>query len=437
MVNKFGSLFFLCLLVIFIYSVNSRELRGLQEDTDDFALKIPTPSLTNLPSSVASFRPTVSVTTAVATDISPPPTVSIDIVDKPSVEPTKSDKTELVSSHPTPTKTENPVSIETKSPIVSESVAPTVGKSEAPTVADTYRPSVRDSVAPTIVDTEKPSFAPSQEQSNVPEPVVDVPVPTIIKSEAPTKGRTLTDSPTPADPVVTPSPTVPTGTDSGTGTDTPVVTEEPEDLSNSTTTFVLVVIIGLVAFVLYRMYCKPSGALPPGELSSSTAPSYSRLAQSENHVDDEDLGDIEMHGGGSHAFDDNAEIWEEWETNEDVNPPSLQQAMNSYNAAPKVATSAPEYSRSSSLEDTQISSSSRSNSNVNFTTLPPAPSPISPTLPAPLSGGNLGSLGSLGVNTKIKPTTSGGNIGGLGASKSKSRSALTPPADVDLFAVRL
>ena len=492
---KLHNLFLVCLLAICICSLRARALRGLKENSDNEPndgndlefLVIPTTSPVKVaaPTPGVSYQPSVAAKSETSESLTP--TVSQDSVqptlmaksETPSVTPSEAEQTDIFSSaRPTLAKVETPTTgsdaepvssqptvsvtqpetpivvdtnapsvVKTDTPVVAQTDAPVAVITETPTVAETValtnKPTVAKSDAPTTepTQTETPTVNPTEESANVPVPVpvVSTKAPVVELTEAPTVAKTE-------------SPTVPTGTntdkDSGSSAapsvpvETETDTEEPEDLSNSTTTFVLVVLIGLVGFVLYRMYCKPSssGALAPGE-SAISGTSYARLAQTEQPGDDFDpLGDIEMHGGA--AFDDNAEIWEEWETNEEVNPPSVLQYNNtstSASALPKKNTSnnnlAPSTSRSSSQEDNALSAHSRSTSNGGFNTLPPAPSPLPtiPSIPAPLSGGNLaGSLGTLGLN-KSKSTSSGGLNGG-GSSK-KRGSGLTPPAEVDLFAV--
>lgn len=153
---------------------------------------------------------------------------------------------------------------------------------------------------------------------------------------------------------------------------------------------------------------------------------------------------------------DNAEIWEEWETNEEVNPPPSILQSAAPTAPLRTASSSSNGSGgnlgSSSGNLGALAKNSHSREDVpalsgNYRSAGTGSAPSTTTAAA---GGvsptaSVGTLGTLGSSTggslgRLKAgnnSGSGGNLAGsAGARANKSKLVNTPPpADVDLFAV--
>lgn len=368
------------------------------------------------------------------------------------------------SEQPTPAASNSEVPILSEDITLKPTAVETQTTTDRPVIADTDKPSAAEVATdkPTVAETDKPvaqqqdTTRPTVAVTEKHEPVVvqDTAAPSIAATRKATEAPTVDKTSTPTVNPTTGNPTTDTAgkdnNDAGTdGAGTADITDASS--SSNSVTYMLVLVIVVVGFILYRLYCKGRPAAGTAGNAASDGPAaYSRLPTSEESQAFLDEGDIEMHGGQrTSGFGDDAEIWEEWETNEEVNPPpSILQAPKSYpsgtlaNAAGSsgslgggLGTSGS--SHSTSRDDVQGLSHSRSNSNGGLGGLSAAsavPTSPVPLIPAPSTGstGTLGTLGTLG-NNKTKAT---GSKAVGGSSKSKGRNN-TPPGDVDLFAVSL
>ena len=283
--------------------------------------------------------------------------------------------------------------------------------------------------------------------------VTDAPTTATPTTDAPTTDAPTTDIPTVAPSLEqTPAPSIDTGTgdtgnndpQQGGSTDDPAL--DPDASSSSSVTFFLLAVILFVLYVLYRLYCKSGNTVTgsTGSGSGSTAANYSRLSTDELQGYMEDgLGDVEM-AAHTAGYDDDAEIWEEWETNEEVNPPKTFLQAAAATTAPTITPPVRNISSSStgsssglhlgvknshSREDMDIGSTAASKGSLpSIPILAKPPSPVNTT-------GNTSTIGKLKPNTTS--VTASATASATSSSRSgKNRSVTTPPAsDVDLFAV--